>query len=672
MASVTINGETTEYSNIFAAFASVEKASSATVTLLDDVYLRENEERPAFPGKIELLNNVNITLDLNGHTITHADIGYTDYNTVSVIDMWAGTLTITGGGTIHGMYNTAALSVSGGTLTIDDGITVKGEFAYGEKEFNGIKVADKARAIAVKSGTLTVKGGSFTASSGVALEYTKGTVRLYGGRFSGMNIATKDYFGTINEGVTVVDLLAPGYTYQHTDGSALEDYYVQSISDVKVVKGLTPAPYVDENGAAAMVTDYIQLEPDTTQWNGGVYVVQGNVTINGNVTVTEKLPSIILCDRASLTVNGGITLPAGRPEPLTIYGQTGGTGKMTVTNKSGAAFSCEGLAVLRLLNGTLTATGKDTAFSDVITWNQLGSGNDEIKCIKTGSDPEVWADGQTVPSVTLSRCTEHQWGYAQHESAEQHLKTCELCGDNPNGAGIYEKCVYDTFYGEDESGHKKACVCDRTERGAALTAHTPDYTANKDGETHTYRCTDCGFVSGVTEKHDYSKCDGVCTLCGYACTHEAADKTVGSPIEGVCGNCGKQVYEARLVVDEGKTVEYVETVEEALVRYKNGGPVVTLLCDKDVGSGALVVTYKVKGKALDLNGYTLSGSGDAVFQISQRYGFSVRNGTVKNTGNGDAIQLIRGYNNDLGMADSGNLTVENVTATAAKGWAPFR
>lgn len=117
--SVTISGETTEYSNIFRAFESVEKASSATVTLLDDVYLRENEERPTFPGKIELLNNVNITLNLNGYTITHADIGYTDYNTVEVIDMWAGTLTITGGGTIQGMYNTAAVSASGGTLTIE-------------------------------------------------------------------------------------------------------------------------------------------------------------------------------------------------------------------------------------------------------------------------------------------------------------------------------------------------------------------------------------------------------------------------------------------------------------------------------------------------------------------------------------------------------------------------
>ena len=85
------------------------------------------------------------------------------------------------------------------------------------------------------------------------------------------------------------------------------------------------------------------------------------------VTVSGKTPCIILCDRASLTVNGGITLPGGYPEALTIDGQTGGIGRMTVTNNSDAACSTERLAVLRLLNGTLTAIGSPTAFSNVIT-----------------------------------------------------------------------------------------------------------------------------------------------------------------------------------------------------------------------------------------------------------------------------------------------------------------
>ncbi len=664
--SVTIDGETTEYSDIVDAFEETVnyKNVNAAFTLLANVELPEKNN---FPGRIGFRSSGTSTLDLNGYTITHADTGYTDWNTASIIDVGGGTLTITGGGTIRGMYNTAAISVIGGTLILDDGIAVEGEFAYGEKEFNGITVADKARAITVNRGTLIVKGGAFTATSGVALEYMRGTVLLYGGSFSGVSIATKDYSEVINEGVTIVDLLAPGYTYQHTDGSALEDYYVQNISAVKVVKGLTPVPYADENGADATAAEYIQMEPDTTQWNGGVYVVRGNVTIDGGVTVSGKMPSIILCDRASLTVNGGITLPGDRPEALTIYGQTGGTGEMTVKNSGGAAFSSGNLAVIRLLGGTLTATGKGTAFSKVDTWNQQ-DGNDEIKCIETGSEPEVRVDGRSVSSVTLSRCTAHSWGYAQHTGAEQHMRTCELCGYNPHGVGGYEDCVYDTYYGGDESGHRKACVCNRTERGAALTKHTPDYIPNADGETHTYRCTVCRFVSDATaEQHTYV--DGVCSACKYQCPHEDIDAVINSATEGVCKVCGKRIYVARLVVNEGEryeTVEYAETVREALERYKNGSPVVTLLCDVDMGTDALVVTAEVTGKLLDLNGHRLSGSGDTVFQIYKKYGFTVKNGTIENTGDGDAIQLIRVYS---GNYFDGNLTLEDVNVTAAKGWA---
>lgn len=668
--SVTVGDVTTEYSNIFRAFESVKNASSATIKLLDDVYLPEDENEgfEGFPGKIKFESSGSVTLDLNGHLLTQANIGFTDGYTPNVIEMLYGTLTITGEGTIYQRYKTSALSVSSQSeLTIDsDGVTVKADFTYGSHQFE----TDSSRAIAITGGTLEIRGGTFTATSGVALEYTSGTVLLSGGTFNGIKILTYKYPGKINEGVTIVDLLAPGYTYQNTDGTALEDYYVQTISDVQVVEGLVPVPYVDADGNAATATNYIQIEPDKKEWTGGTYVVRGDVTIDGNVTVTGAMPSIILCDRASLTVNGGITLPEGSSDPLTIYGQTGGTGKMTVTNGSGAAFSCpsNGLAMLRLLNGTLTATGKDKAFSNVITWNQA-YGNDGIKCVATGSETETWVDGKAVPSVTLSRCTEHQWSYEQHKSAEQHLKTCALCLYNPNGAGVYENCVYDTCYGADESGHKKACVCHRTKPGAAPVEHTPKYIPNADGKTHGYRCEVCDFVSDATAI-DHSYVGGVCSACGYVCPHEDIDRTIGSATEGVCGACGERVYVARLVADEGKTVEYAATVAEALVRYKNGGPIVTLLCDVDMGTEALVVTYEIAGKELDLNGYTLSGSGDAVFQINKRYGFTLHNGTVENTGDGDAVQLIHGVDPSWGGTYSdGELTLKDITVTAFKGWA---
>lgn len=249
--SVTIDGETTEYSNIFKAFESVKKVSSAAIKLLDDVYLPEDEgERfPGFPGKIEFESSGSVTLDLNGHMLTQADIGFTDGYTPNVIEMLYGTLTITGKGTIYQRYKTSAISVSSqSTAIIDsDDVTIKADFTYGSHQFP----TDSSRAIATSGGTLIVKGGTFEATSRVALEYTEGAVRLDGGSFNGIKIATYRYPGPINAGITVVDLLAPGRTYRHTDGTEPADYYVQNISDVKIVEDLVPVPYVDEVGAAA-------------------------------------------------------------------------------------------------------------------------------------------------------------------------------------------------------------------------------------------------------------------------------------------------------------------------------------------------------------------------------------------------------------------------------------
>ena len=133
-----------------------------------------------------------------------------------------------------------------------------------------------------------------------------------------------------------------------------------------MVPGLTPVPYVDETGANATATEYTQIEPTAANWTGGLYVVKGNVTTPGNVTVSGAMPGIILCDGASLTAQGGITLPDGSPVPLTIYGQTGGTGTMTVTNQSGAAAMTD--ETYGTAPGTPSLAGRTGDSSAPVTW----------------------------------------------------------------------------------------------------------------------------------------------------------------------------------------------------------------------------------------------------------------------------------------------------------------
>lgn len=82
-----------------------------------------------------------------------------------------------------------------------------------------------------------------------------------------------------------------------------------------------------------------------TAWNAGWYVASGEVTISSRITVTGDV-HLILADGCVLTVNGGIqvqdddtNIDNGSPNSLTIYGQSGGTGKLDAgksdTSKAG-------------------------------------------------------------------------------------------------------------------------------------------------------------------------------------------------------------------------------------------------------------------------------------------------------------------------------------------------
>lgn len=95
-------------------------------------------------------------------------------------------------------------------------------------------------------------------------------------------------------------------------------------------------PYLDENGVlqTKISTDceIINNLNVPTSWDEGWYVVKGDKTIDGNLNMTGNV-HLILKDGSSLTVNGTLNV-SGTGAGLTIYGQSGGTGKLTVTGKT--------------------------------------------------------------------------------------------------------------------------------------------------------------------------------------------------------------------------------------------------------------------------------------------------------------------------------------------------
>ena len=111
------------------------------------------------------------------------------------------------------------------------------------------------------------------------------------------------------------------------------------------------------------VTSATEVTTNTTTWNSGWYVAQGEVTISSRVTVTGDV-HLILADNCTLTVNGGINV--AESNSLTIYGQTQGTGTLVAQNCTSGCAGIGGASgaaggTVTIHGGNVTATGGSNA-----------------------------------------------------------------------------------------------------------------------------------------------------------------------------------------------------------------------------------------------------------------------------------------------------------------------
>ncbi len=75
------------------------------------------------------------------------------------------------------------------------------------------------------------------------------------------------------------------------------------------------------------------VEANSSSWSSGWYAVKENVTISDRVEVSGVV-NLILCDGATLTASKGIRL--SKDNSLTIYGQSGGSGKLVANALAGS------------------------------------------------------------------------------------------------------------------------------------------------------------------------------------------------------------------------------------------------------------------------------------------------------------------------------------------------
>ena len=122
--------------------------------------------------------------------------------------------------------------------------------------------------------------------------------------------------------------------------------------------------YLDENGIKQTADSATQVTNSDTQWTGGWYVAQGDITINQSVTVSDNV-YLILENGCNLTVNGGILLKSGGN--MYIYAQS--TEKETMGSltangtDAGIKEANYGIPTLTIAGGKITASGSNTGIS---------------------------------------------------------------------------------------------------------------------------------------------------------------------------------------------------------------------------------------------------------------------------------------------------------------------
>ena len=497
VAEVTIDGKTTQYTDIVAAFDAAQLEASAAVKLLENVTIPKNA---GYSYGIRLEKG-NITLDLNGCTIQTTGVasGFLPLYAVFYIEgsESSSSLTVqnsTGGGKIMQPNGGQAIHVgSNGTLTVESGAievtsTDESSSSYittqncaiflnggGTANILGGTLTGK-QGIYVKNGTLNISGGTIHGKNSYALQVAQNAVTNYN---SMVTLTGGSYTTGVENGCsiwnadgTAAALLASGYRFE-SEGK--ESAYSKDGKGVVGNTTVAPRPaneyaYIGKDGTAQTQANCTEITNRTDNISTpGWYVVKENLTIS-SLNISGEV-DLILCDKATLTVSNNMNVTEG--STLNLYWQSAGSGKLTA-----AAIS---------VPGTVTAPA--------------------------GEMKQTTGEGGT----TFEKCFEHDWKYTNN--GDKHTAKCKLCGASGGSeAHTYENWTPDV---SDNTKHIGTCVC-----GAKKSeAHTLGLVPNADGLTHKTSCKHCGWTS-ADEKHTFGE-NGAC-VCGIEKSAEYGGKQYAS------------------------------------------------------------------------------------------------------------------------------------------------
>ena len=499
------------------------------------------------------------------------------------------------------------ITVTGGSFTIElNGKTVK------------VQTEDNSKNFYIRGGAAVTFTGSGTMNC--VVEVYEGTAYVEGGDFTALSVRpdgnavlSGGYFVMLAAEENCYDLLAEGYAYQNRISGEIVSGQVLTLSGVEVVPHTDhvydaatgtcvcgkPCPhetfYTDGDGhtegtcticgkqavIAKMGTEYYR---DVAALNAAMNGVTGNPTvtilcdIEGNLKIMK---SELTLDAGSYTINGTVVVNGST---VTI---TGGSfdkkvtlGKSVVTLMGGfeevnivggetrieRGTSIRGNAALRgkvtidfavfestvSVSGTVTAANTD--FLDAVTINNGGDLTIKDGCdisaavnIKSGGKAHFTGRGSVTGLVTV------QTG-GELTVTETACTFNEVFFDT-NSKGVLSGGTYGQISSQGAVLNTKLAegYAYFDERGVI----SGDYQNGTPGVVKI-----ASNVRVAAHSHSFNA-EGICG-CGTTCPHENYyTDSMGGHTEGACTLCGKQAMYAKVVRDDGDTVSYYATLNEA-------------------------------------------------------------------------------------------------------------
>ena len=402
----------------------------------------------------------------------------------------------------------------------------------------------------------------------------------------------------------VLSLMPAGVWAAETTETAYPDGFDKDGNVVEASKDAV-TPWFNREGPVFNTDTY-----DDVTFSGKFYIVQGDVTIHGNLTVNGNASGgLVLCEGAMLTVTGALIHSGG--SQFYIYGQSykdngngarGTTGRLIIQNSKGdgaAIRSTDSNANLGIRTGALEI--HDGGSEKLIEGVRLYSTHPGHQGTLDGKPvaPSVWSDGYPVPGSTLVlEYCEHRLNdleFVPEKGIEnKHHWHCTACGLNgasePCDFSSADHCVRNPE--DDDNTHIPVCECGN--QGTPV-AHTSATVPTANGQKHISGCAYCDWTASGESEHDFSDGDGSCKDCG---------------ITPIMRDSDGDLYDK-------------ENYEKAFEKAADSNGAVTLTLVSEVtGEGANIWTksiefnYPGKSVTLDMGGITLSSTGEAALLVS--------------------------------------------------------